>query len=99
MNPDMILDRLKTTFGIDENPPKELVIQCKANISSFTAFHEKILPVLETLKSQAKMLIPLTKQKNGDYVEMVGMLEDFEATDLSQHNIKAVNKIFDSRHK
>ena len=49
LNLDMLFNRLKSTFGINDDPPRELLLRCKVSINEFQEFHGKIIPVLKSL--------------------------------------------------
>ena len=50
MNSDIILDRFRSNFNIDESPSQEKNIQSKAIVSQFIEFFNQIIPVLDTIK-------------------------------------------------
>lgn len=48
-------------------------------------FHDKILPVLESLKEQSKVLISAVDQDKSDYNEFVKTFEETDSYDLIKH--------------
>lgn len=83
VTPMLILERLKNNFNIsDDNPDKKLT-EAKVEISKFNAYFNKVIPVLEALKSQVKALAPVTQQQKDVYLEFLRMLEDYEYNDLA----------------
>jgi len=83
VTPMLILERLKNNFNVSEDNPDMKLTESKVEISKFNAYFNKVVPVLEVLKSQVKALAPVTQQQKDVYLEFLRMLEDYEYNDLA----------------
>lgn len=83
VTPFVILERLKNNFNVSDDNPNMKLTESKVVITEFKAYFEKVLPILESIKSQVKALAPVTQQQKDEYLDFLRQLEDYEYTDLS----------------
>ena len=56
--PDSILERLRLTFNIGEEPDTSRLQNCRTEINDFKAFITKVTPILKTMQMQTKEMVP-----------------------------------------